>query len=523
MAIPRTTRMAWVPEPDGDDDAYYVPQFPSRVDNDLVNTVRAQATDPVLALNRLQIESRSRIEPSTLSIATWWDMNHMVGHFDVSVPPADFLSTLMDNDQARDIRRMRRKAEEKIRIAFEGRRVIIHSMFVRMRWNAEFIVLQIKLENFWVTALVRIERIQREVYSDDAGDIIGYFDRRVTHIGIADPWCPLEILGISVAELTATRTRRFNYVCNRIRSFLHQGGIRVDFAQLEARHVRLDLETRDYNSALVCYAMSLEFFRRIRMIKDRRKPSTANDMNIQAMSGNRPRRNYQPATEFEDLWEPFEETYAYQRYLGLMRGACANRAVELTDYQTRIAVEIPASGTNHDYAALHPGIIKHGKASDYPYPGDEDIRDEDPPIIIELPPAGAGAGGPGGGPGGPGGGPGGPSGGPGGPDGGPDGPSDGPGGPGGPTGGPGGRPGGPGGGLGRPSGSGSGPQESSKRRREGEGEDDGSEADYAKRRKVVREILQPSRRKTTREKQTERAKAARSQAAAGSWKEPVGY
>ncbi|KAI1744747.1 hypothetical protein F4680DRAFT_234462 [Xylaria scruposa] len=188
--------------------------------------------------------------------------------------------------------------------------LVLHYLFEPLR-SREFLVLPIQIDGAWVTIITKI----RPKAQPDT-------DLEVTDLAIIDP---------------VSNASRKELVSRRLVSILAEGCIRLP-STATVRDIKVTSLTpcRSHLSGLVAYAVSREFLRRLKVLQYRRSCAGG------------------PSEDEDFLWADFEESYNFDTYRQDLMSACAHQTIEASDFQVRLALEVPSSDSDYQPGLLRP-------------------------------------------------------------------------------------------------------------------------------------------------------------------------
>ncbi|TRX90892.1 hypothetical protein FHL15_008097 [Xylaria flabelliformis] len=194
--------------------------------------------------------------------------------------------------------------------------LLLHYLFEPLR-SREFLVLPIQIEGTWVTIITRMGP-KLELDSD----------LEVTDLAIIDP------------VLNDNASRR-ELICRRLVSILAEGCIQLPTTATVRDIMVTNLAcNQSHLSGLVAYAVSREFLRRLKVLQYRRSCADG------------------PSEDEDFLWENFEERYNLDAYRQDLTSACAYQTIEASDYQVRLALEVPSDDANYQPSLLRPQNVR---------------------------------------------------------------------------------------------------------------------------------------------------------------------
>ncbi|KAK8057176.1 hypothetical protein PG996_011113 [Apiospora saccharicola] len=196
-----------------------------------------------------------------------------------------------------------------------------HSMFENTR-AANFFVLMCGFEDnsFWVAIIMHLTP-QKE------GSVLA------DHISIIDPY-------------PTNRDIRSRDIKSRLETVLAHGNIQITAGAYRDTLTHNDIPPRYGHrpTGLVVFAIVCEFMRRV------------------AVSKFLGRVHINPCQDLDMIFGPFQQNYNFDAYRRRIAAACANQAIELSNYQGRLAIELPGYDENnplsHDPIAVAPPVYK---------------------------------------------------------------------------------------------------------------------------------------------------------------------
>ncbi|KAI1296407.1 hypothetical protein F5Y03DRAFT_292647 [Xylaria venustula] len=269
------------------------------------------------AMYMLQISRTRPIEPLSLRNAIFWEHRQLARQNVVTTPAVDHLD-LFPTDESDFQATLKRLGKQ---ICEKEQQYRLHYLFSGIR-SREFLLLPVEIDGVWVTIIARVQSV--EVVVSEA-------DREITDLAIVDP-------------LPEGREARQALINSRLSPILHQGCIKIAgvVRQLSVPDIDIKESQGDHRwkTGLIAYAISREFLRRLSVLEYRRIPGTYYDY------------------DQEFLWAPFEEHYNLDAYRQRMMAACAHQAIEGSQYQSRLALEVPSENSNYNRELLRPGSSK---------------------------------------------------------------------------------------------------------------------------------------------------------------------
>ncbi|KAI1391849.1 uncharacterized protein F4822DRAFT_425071 [Hypoxylon trugodes] len=300
--------------------------------NQLVLDLRADAA----ATYQLQVLRDRPISSISLRSALFWEHHHLAEQRIISTPSIDDELELELFSASESFETGYDKIKKEVSANHD--QVTMHSLFGPIR-DREFTVWTFRVNGVWVTVILRIE----PMLFAPAGE--RFCDRTVTRFYIVD-------------SLPTERESRARLLDSRLPDILKEGGI-----DLQIKHTPISTPNVDYTWATghVAYAFSREFMRRLKILLFRRQRGE---------------------TPMEFLFEPFEEHFDVDYYRELMISASAHYAIEKSNYQVRLALEVPSEKSKYDSKALKRVKIDAEKVEDEVY-----IRDahNNRPIVVSIP------------------------------------------------------------------------------------------------------------------------------------------
>ncbi|KAI0975906.1 hypothetical protein F4678DRAFT_286248 [Xylaria arbuscula] len=259
----------------------------------------------------LQISRTRPIEPLSLRNAIFWEHRQLMRHDLLSTPAVDHLDLFPtdEKDFEATLSRIGKQAGEEEGVWR------LHYLFGSIRCR-EFMLMPVEIDGVWVTIITRIW-----------GSTLDKEDKKVRDIAIIDPF-------------PEGRKSRKDLIESRLHSILNEGCIGIDALKREEMVVP-DIEANcRWQTGLIAFAVAREFIRRLNVL-EYRKNHPKGCVNSQ-----------------EFLWASFEEHYNFDGYRQRMMAACANQAIEGSQYQSRLALEVPSEDSNYDREILCPGSSK---------------------------------------------------------------------------------------------------------------------------------------------------------------------
>lgn len=260
---------------------------------------------------QLQIARDRPISATTLRSALFWEHRHLIQQSIVSTPAVDDeLELELFSEYPEQIQL--RAGFEHIKKQRTSESIKMHPIFKPIR-DREFTLWNVRVDGVWVTLFFRVEPKPMQILGDSQ-----VFDREVTRMAIID-------------SLPKDRDVRRKLLEARLPAILGEGCIYLLPTSIGG--FEIEETTHEWSTGHVAYAVSREIFRRLKVLLHRRQ-SQPQDASI------------------DFLWSKFEENHDVDAYRQLIMAACANRTIENTNYNVRIALEVPSEKSNHIPSAL---------------------------------------------------------------------------------------------------------------------------------------------------------------------------
>ncbi|KAH9905152.1 hypothetical protein F4778DRAFT_728880 [Xylariomycetidae sp. FL2044] len=295
--------------------------------NQMVRRLDAEAN----AAHLLQLRRDREVAKTAMRVGLFWEHKQLKDQLIVSTPAhldsLTFFSHLAEE-------RREALAKTKRVISRDFKTVKMHSFFAGLR-EREFTVLPVEIEDAWVTIVLRVRAKTPITASAPGPDKRGeYLDRELTDFAICDP-------------LEEGRSGRAKRIRDVLPMMLRQGSIEAsmtsanDHGNLTPFNVT---QNARWETGYVAFAFAREFLRRLKVLLFRRThPSSDADAD----------------TYF--LWKPFEEHYTIDGYRQGLMAACLHQCIEKSNYQVRIALEVPSEKAAYSPSSLSritgPGVV----------------------------------------------------------------------------------------------------------------------------------------------------------------------
>ncbi|KAK8106056.1 hypothetical protein PG999_009415 [Apiospora kogelbergensis] len=286
---------------------------------------------PINSMNRLQENRQDQITPRSLVSAMLWDQAQLpqpdiatvvnfdeVPLFQSSELSLDDFKQLMDDEWQPN----EGKINSTVRIHYKELLMYMRQAEY-VSWPYQFRYPQDangdgESKGSWVLIVIRIEAIELPS---------GRQDRYASEIAIFDPQ-------------EADREFRRRQIKSRLMYFLSRGDI---FSDRESWVADTDTRTgparlqpgKDWATGHACYQIAHELFRRLRCI---------------LAAGRRGRYD-------ASFWRPLEEDFNSDMARKLMLSACAQRAIEKSEYYGRLAIEFPGFANSKDAYNYQPSDL----------------------------------------------------------------------------------------------------------------------------------------------------------------------
>jgi hypothetical protein len=280
----------------------------------IVTNVRSMAD----SMYMLQIKRDRQIDNRSLRNGIFWEHRQLSNQYIVSTPAVEQFDLFPSGEAEfpETLERMRKKVQ--------GRHISMHCFFESLR-EREFLLLPIQIDDAWVTIIARFQPkgLSANEKPNGDGEIIRiYVDREVTDLAIVDP-------------TTSDHLSRQSQITKQFALVLAEGCIELSekatlhkFGLTEAQH--------KWETGLISYAISREFIRRLKTLLWRRRHSAH--------------------SEQDDLWADFEEEYNLDAYREGLMSACAHQCIEKSNYNVRLALEVPSEESDYK-----PELLSHAK------------------------------------------------------------------------------------------------------------------------------------------------------------------
>ncbi|KAI0551841.1 hypothetical protein F4679DRAFT_126011 [Xylaria curta] len=253
----------------------------------------------------LQISRDRPIESLSLRNGLFWERRKLHDPSIVSTPALDHIDLFPACDVAfQDT--LQKIGKQKS----DNGDIGLHYLFEPLR-SREFLVLPIQIDGAWVTIITKM--------------------RPKVHLGT-----DLEVTDLAIVDPVPNGPRK-ELISRRLVSILTEGCIRLS-SMATVRNIKVPSLTpcRSHLSGLVAYAVSREFLRRLKVLQYRRSYAGG------------------PIEDENFLWADFEEGYNFGAYRQDLMSACAHQTIEASDYQVRMALEVPSSDANYQPSLLRP-------------------------------------------------------------------------------------------------------------------------------------------------------------------------
>lgn len=278
----------------------------------------------------LQIKRGQPIEPLSMRNGIFWEHRQLIDPSILSTPAVDHID-LFPPEEATF-----KETIEKLAQKQDGPgQLLLHYLFDNIRLR-EFLLLPIEIGGNWVTIIARIERRAENSMNFTPG-FDKHYDREVTDLAVVDP-------------LPSNRDDRKCMIWSRLTAILAEGCIEIP-QNVSVRDVTVlnvdedDISNVRWMTGLVAYAVSREFIRRLKALQWRRHFNRG-------------------TVDREFLWAPFEEHYNFDAYRQNLTSACAHQCVEKSEYQVRLALEVPSEDSGYEPEDLADPVALEDKLED---------------------------------------------------------------------------------------------------------------------------------------------------------------